>query len=57
VANTAKPAAPEHFSSNEDFPQPLHGSKKRLGGWGLVTSLALAVVGVMAVFLVAFWQL
>jgi len=49
VANTAKPAAPELFSSSEDYPQPLHAYQKRLGGWQLVISLALGVVAVLVV--------
>ena len=49
MANTAKPAAPELFSSSEDYPQPLHAYQKRLGGWQLVTSLALGVVAVLLV--------
>jgi len=49
VAKKAKPAAPELFSSSEDYPQPLHASQKRLGGWQLVTSLALGVVAVLVV--------
>jgi len=49
VANTAKPAAPELFASADDYPQPLHASQKRLGGWRLVTSLALGVVAVLVV--------
>ena len=49
MANTAKPAAPELFSSTDDYPQPLHAVQKRLGGWQLVTSLALGVVGVLVV--------
>ena len=49
MANTAKPAAPELFSSTDDYPQPLHAAQKRLGGWQLVTSLALGVVGVLVV--------
>ena len=49
VASTAKPAAPELFSSAEDYPQPLHSSQKRAGGWRLVTSLALGVVGVLVI--------
>ena len=51
MANTAKPAAPELFSSAEDYPQPLHASQKRTGGWRLVTSLALGVVAVLVVSL------
>jgi len=49
VANTAKPAAPELFGPAEEYPQPLHASQKRLGGWQLVTSLALGVVAVLVV--------
>ncbi|MDA3002985.1 MAG: LCP family protein [Actinomycetota bacterium] len=49
MANTAKPAAPELFSSAEDYPQPLHATQKRLGGWQLVTSLALGVIAVLVV--------
>ena len=49
MANTAKPAAPELFSSAEEYPQPLHASQKRLGGWQLLTSLALGVVAVLVV--------
>ena len=49
MANTAKPAAPELFGPAEEYPQPLHASQKRLGGWQLVTSLALGVVAVLVV--------
>ena len=49
MANTAKPAAPELFSPAEEYPQPLHASQKRLGGWQLVTSLALGVIAVLVV--------
>jgi len=49
VANTAKPAAPELFGAAEEYPQPLHATQKRLGGWQLVTSLALGVVAVLVV--------
>ena len=49
MANTAKPAAPELFGAAEEYPQPLHATQKRLGGWQLVTSLALGVVAVLVV--------
>ena len=49
MANTAKPAAPELFGPAEEYPQPLHATQKRLGGWQLVTSLALGVVAVLVV--------
>ena len=49
MANTAKPAAPELFSAAEEYPQPLHAPQKRLGGWQLVTSLALGVIAVLVV--------
>lgn len=49
MANTAKPAAPELFSSAEEYPQPLHATQKRVGGWQLVTSLALGVIAVLVV--------
>ena len=49
MANTAKPAAPELFGDAEEYPQPLHATQKRLGGWQLVTSLALGVVAVLVV--------
>ena len=49
MANTAKPAAPELFGPAEEYPQPLHASQKRLGGWQIVTSLALGVVAVLVV--------
>ena len=49
MANTAKPAAPELFGAVEEYPQPLHATQKRLGGWQLVTSLALGVVAVLVV--------
>lgn len=49
MANTAKPAAPELFSSAEEYPQPLHATQKRVGGWQLVTSLALGAIAVLVV--------
>jgi LCP family protein required for cell wall assembly len=49
VANTAKPAAPELFGDAEEYPQPLHATQKRVGGWQLVTSLALGVIAVLVV--------
>jgi len=49
VANTAKPAAPELFGPAEEYPQPLHATQKRVGGWQLVTSLALGVIAVLVV--------
>jgi LCP family protein required for cell wall assembly len=49
VANTAKPAAPELFSASDEYPQPLHATQKRVGGWQLVTSIALGVIAVLIV--------
>ena len=49
MANTAKPAAPELFGDAEEYPQPLHATQKRVGGWQLVTSLALGVIAVLVV--------
>jgi len=49
VANTAKPAAPELFSVADVYPQPLHATQKRVGGWQLVTSIALGVIAVLIV--------
>jgi LCP family protein required for cell wall assembly len=49
VAHTAKPVAPELFGFSEDYPQPLHAHQKRLGGWRLVTSLAIGVIGVVVI--------
>ena len=49
MANTAKPAAPELFGPAEEYPQPLHATQKRVGGWQLVTSLALGVIAVLVV--------
>jgi len=51
VAKKAKPAAPELFSTSEEYPHPLHAARKRLGGWQLVTSLAVGVVAVLVVSL------
>ena len=51
MAKKAKPAAPELFSASEQYPQPLHAARKRLGGWQLVTSLAMGVVAVLVVSL------
>ena len=51
MAKKAKPAAPELFSTSEHYPQPLHAARKRLGGWQLVTSLAVGVVAVLVVSL------
>lgn len=51
MAKKAKPAAPELFSASEQYPQPLHATRKRLGGWQLVTSLAVGVVAVLVVSL------
>ena len=47
MANTAKPAAPELYESENDYPDPLHTTRSRLGGWKLVTSLSLGVVAVL----------
>ena len=49
MANTAKPAAPELFGDAEEYPQPLHATQKRVGGWQLVTSLAFGVIAVLVV--------
>ena len=49
MANTAKPAAPELFSASDEYPQPLHATQKRVGGWQLVTSIALGVIAVLIV--------
>ncbi len=49
MANTAKPAAPELFGDAEEYPQPLHATQKGVGGWQLVTSLALGVIAVLVV--------
>ena len=51
MAKKAKPAAPELFSASEVYPKPLHAARKRLGGWQLVTSLAVGVVAVLVVSL------
>ena len=47
MANTAKPAAPELYESENDYPDPLHTTRSRLGGWKLVTSLSLGVIAVL----------
>jgi len=47
VASKAKPAAPVLFESENDYPDPLHTTRSRLGGWKLVTSLSLGVVAVL----------
>ncbi len=49
MAKKAKPAAPELFSSAEDYPQPLHAHHKRLGGWQLVTALAIGAIAILVV--------
>lgn len=49
MATPAKPAAPELFGHHEEYPQPLHAHQKRLGGWRLIASLAVGVVGVLVV--------
>ncbi len=49
MAKKAKPAAPELFSSTEDYPQPLHAHHKRLGGWQLVTALAMGAIAILVV--------
>ena len=49
MAKKAKPAAPELFSSAEDYPQPLHAHHKRLGGWQLVTALAMGAIAILVV--------
>ena len=49
MANTGKPASPDLFGSAESYPQPLHATQKRLGGWQLLTSIALGMVGVLVV--------
>lgn len=51
MAKKAKPAAPELFSASEQYPQPLHAARMRLGGWQLVTSLAVGVVAVLVISL------
>ena len=49
MADASKPAAPELFSSSEQYPEPLHARQKRLGGWQLMTSLSLGFVAVLIV--------
>ena len=47
MAKKPKPAAPELYESENDYPDPLHTTRSRLGGWKLVTSLSLGVVAVL----------
>jgi hypothetical protein len=47
VAKKPKPAAPELYESENDYPDPLHTTRSRLGGWKLVTSLSLGVIAVL----------
>ena len=49
MASRAKPNAPDLYDSGEEFPTPLHGRRKRLGGWKLLTTTAAALVGVLVV--------
>ena len=47
MATTPHSPAPELFDAGDDYPQPLHVARKRLGGWRLVTAISLGVVGVL----------
>ena len=47
MASRAKPNAPDLFENGEDFPTPLHSRRKRLGGWKLFATTAVALVGVL----------
>ncbi len=49
MASRAKPNAPDLYDSGEEFPTPLHGRRKRLGGWKLLTTTAAGLVGVLVV--------
>ena len=44
-----KAPAPDLFDENSEYPQPLHATQKRLGGWKLVASLAAGLVAVLVV--------
>jgi LCP family protein required for cell wall assembly len=49
VAGNAKAAAPNLFEPGVDYPQPLHATHKRLGGWRLILAVAMGMVGVFVV--------
>jgi len=47
MASRAKPNAPDLFENSDEFPDPLHSRRKRLGGWKLFATTAFALVGVL----------
>lgn len=49
MSSVDRAPAPDLFAAHTDYPQPLHATQKRLGGWKLVTSLVAGLVAVLLV--------
>jgi LCP family protein required for cell wall assembly len=47
MSSKDKPSAPNLYEPGVQFPQPIHARQKRLGGWKLITALAVGVIGVL----------
>jgi LCP family protein required for cell wall assembly len=49
MARNGESESPDLFDRDVDYPQPFHAAYQRLGGWKLISALALSLVAVFVV--------